>query len=397
MSTSPGLVGRGMGVAASTYLDALRAIAANLVIASHVLGLYCGIRDPWSLGNLGVAVFFLLSGLLIMQSMLGWSQRPEPRLPGFLADRAARILTPYIPALVLIGIANLLFIATEHGAGGTNRGPLAFVGNLLLLQDHSAFQMLEIAGIDLAWRIRPYNAAEPFWTIAIEMWIYVAMGLFFFCLVRRERVHRGYALALALASVPVVVWNAAAGGGKSLSLIWIVGAIAGLLFHLWRDAAPASMRSVAGVLIACGALALVGRAGKVGFQPYDLQTATLLAIVMFGILAWLMTVQDVALGWQRLAGFLASYSYSLYLVHNTALIIVLEHFEVASSWVRVTAGVLLAHCCAYLLYLAFERRYRTVGRWLRPWFERALRPRLAARSPLPSTPVLSATTGRHTQ
>ena len=64
---------------ASAYLDALRAAGANLVIASHVLALYFGIRDPYSLGNLGVAVFFLLSGFLIMQSMLNWLNKPEPR------------------------------------------------------------------------------------------------------------------------------------------------------------------------------------------------------------------------------------------------------------------------------------------------------------------------------
>jgi peptidoglycan/LPS O-acetylase OafA/YrhL len=256
--------------------------------------------------------------------------------------------------------------------------------------------MLELAGIELSWRIRPYNAAEPFWTIAIEMWIYVAMGLFCFCLVWRERVNRRYALLLALISVPVFVWNAAAGGGKSLSLIWILGAIAGLLLHLWRDTPPASIRPVAYALIVCGMLALIGRAGKIGFQPYDLQTAALLAIVLFGILARLMAVESAAPAGQRVASFLASYSYSLYLVHNTALIIVLEHLDTASGWVRVMAGVVLAHCCAYLLYLAFERHYRTVGRWLRPRFERALRPHAAPTGVLPSAAMLS-TPGRHTR
>jgi peptidoglycan/LPS O-acetylase OafA/YrhL len=73
--------------------------------------------------------------------------------------------------------------------------------------------------------------------------------------------------------------------------------------------------------------------------------------------------------------FLASYSYSLYLIHNTALILVLEHIRTQSAWTRVAIAVIAAHSCAYLLYLAFERHYRIVGRWLRPKFERALVPR----------------------
>lgn len=364
-----------MSVAGSVYFDALRAIAANLVIASHVMGLYFGIRDPYALGHLGVAVFFLLSGFLIMQSMLGWSERRGPMLPGFLADRTARILTPYVPALLLVAGANLFLIDANYGPGERNTGWPTFVGNLLLLQDHSAFQLLEVAGMELSWRIRPYNAAEPFWTIAIEMWIYVSMGLFFFCLVQRERIHRGWALVLALLAFPVLVWNAAAGGGESLSLIWMLGAVAGFVFHVWRARIHANARAVAYALIAFGSIALIGRSAKAGFHPYDLQTAALIAVLLFGVLARLLCIERVCGTVQRMAGLLASYSYSLYLLHNTALIVVLESFGIESTWMRIAAGVLLAHACAYVLYVSCERHYRTVGRWLRPRFERVLMPR----------------------
>src|ERR1044072_4254494 len=143
--------GHAMSEMASAYLDALRAAGANLVIASHVLALYFGMADRHKLGNLGVAVFFLLSGFLILQSMLNWLKKPEPRLPGFLADRVARIMTPYLPALVLIALLNLVLIDSNHSPGGTNSGVLTFLGNLLMLLDHAAFQALDFAGIDLSW------------------------------------------------------------------------------------------------------------------------------------------------------------------------------------------------------------------------------------------------------
>ncbi len=361
-----------MSDAACAYLDALRAIGANLVIVSHVLALHFGIKGLFPFGSLGVTIFFLLSGFLIMQSLLNRTHSSAPQLPGFLADRAARILTPYVPALVLIVIVNLIFIDASYSGDGVNAGVLAFAGNLLLLQDHSAFQFLELAGMDLAWRIRPYNSAEPFWTVAIEMWIYVAAGLFFFCAVRREHVRRGWLIVLTLTSFPVVVWNAAAGGGKSLSLIWLIGAMIGLIFHTWRAKGYSNATIIAIAMIGFGSLALAGRIGKVGFYPYDFQTATLLAIVLFGVLARLFTLERLSTRWKRGLELAASYSYSLYLLHNTILIAVLETFPTMDSRVRAVVAVVLAHVCSYLLYLAFERHYRRIGVWMRPHIEAAL-------------------------
>jgi peptidoglycan/LPS O-acetylase OafA/YrhL len=252
---------------------------------------------------------------------------------------------------------------------------LTFLGNLLMLQDHAVFQGLDFAGIDLSWRIRSYNSAEPFWTVAIEMWIYVSMGLFFFCLLKREKIDRLLGLALAAIALPVFIWNAAAGGGKSLSLIWLLGAIAGYLFHLWRANGYANIRSVATAVTLFGTVALIGRTGKIGFVPYDFQTATLVAMVMFGLLGLLMCVQRVPAVLRGSVNFLASYSYSLYLIHNTALILVLEHVRTQNAWTHVAIAVIAAHGFAYLLYLTFERHYRVVSRWLRPRFERALAPR----------------------
>lgn len=382
-SISKAADGHAMSDMASAYLDALRAAGANLVIAAHVLALYFGIRDPYALGNLGVALFFLLSGFLIMQSMLNWQNKPEPRFAGFFADRVARIMTPYVPALILIAILNAALIHTDHGQGGVNTGVLTFLGNLLMLQDHAIFQGLEFAGQDVAWRIRPYNTAEPFWTVAIEMWIYVSMGLFIFCVLKRERIDRWLGIALVAIALPVFIWNAAAGGGKSLSLIWLLGAIAGYLFHVWRANGYANIRSVASVVTVFATVALIGRCGKIGFHPYDFQTATLLAMIMFGVLALLMCVQSVPSVVRQSVNFLASYSYSLYLIHNTVLILVLEHVRTESAWAHVAIAVIAAHGCAYLLYVTFERHYRIVGRWLRPKFERALAPRGVA----PTTPV----------
>jgi len=387
-SPEPGPPAPTIGVAGSAYLDALRAAAANIVVLSHVVLIYQGnvARDVGA--ALAVALFFLLSGFLITQSMLNWQKKPGPRLPGFLADRVARIATPYVPALVLIAAANAWFIHTRWGAPGINTGPLPFFGDLLLLQDHSLFQLLELAHVELPWRVRPYNAAEPFWTVSIEMWIYVAVGLFVFGLLGRERVRHRVLWPLVALSFPVVLWNAAAGGGKSLTLIWLLGAVAG--WSLAQLSAGSGRRTawLAFWVVALGAGGLIGRVAKVGFDGYDLQTVALVAMVIFGVLIGLARVRSVPRPLDRACRFLASYSYSLYLIHNTVLIVVWEAMPDAPRWLSISLGVLAAHAVAWLLYVGFERHHRHVARWLRPRFERAMRPRAAAAAETPAGSAL---------
>src|SRR6478736_9794871 len=79
--------------------DVLRLLAAWAVLVSHSFALV-GEAEPLhqfnaSLGNVGVLVFFAVSGLLIRRS---WEYDPSPR--DFWAKRALRLL----PALATVGV-----------------------------------------------------------------------------------------------------------------------------------------------------------------------------------------------------------------------------------------------------------------------------------------------------
>ncbi len=376
-----------LGTLASAYLDMLRAGAANWVVIAHLMLLYKVSWLPYQDGGVAVVVFFLLSGFLITQSMLKRLATPAPRFPSFLADRVARIMTPYVPALIAVAIIDALFIHAQLAEEGISRGPVAFLGNLFMLQNYPFFQLFDAAGISLPWRIRPYNSAEPFWTVAIEMWIYVAVGAIFFLTFTGERLRRRWLWPLLLLSVPVLVWNAAAGGGKSLSLIWLVGAIAGVGLPRLAKLSIATRRYFATFMFCVGLVALAGHARKFGFQAYELQTACLLALLVFAPFIFLQTVKAEARGVVVVSGLLASYSYSLYLIHNTAIALVWSVVGgVPSPW-AVLLSVGLAHVMGILLYRWCERHYKRVGYWLRPRFEAALsrgRGPVPGRAPAPA-------------
>jgi peptidoglycan/LPS O-acetylase OafA/YrhL len=280
-------------------------------------------------------------------------------------------MTPFVPVLLIIALLNATVIHTHWSLEGLSTGFVALLGNLLLLFDYPLFQLLDIAHVDVWWRIRPYNTAEPFWTVAIEFWIYIAASLLVFGVLLRERIRPSYLWALALVSVPVVIWNAADGAGKSLSLVWIVGGMAGfLVVAMGADSKAARSRTLAICLLLFGAAALAARIVKVGFDPYDLQTAFLMIVMFFAIF---LRLNQAATVWSlpaTLAKFFASYSYSLYLVHNTVLVIVFENTAgLPKAW-SIGIGVVLAHAAALAIYHSFEKHHRAVGTYLRPIFAR---------------------------
>jgi peptidoglycan/LPS O-acetylase OafA/YrhL len=239
---------------------------------------------------------------------------------------------------------------------------------LFLLFDYPVFQLLDIAHVDVWWRIRPYNTAEPFWTVAIEFWIYIAMSLLFFCAIKREKIRAGWIVLLALVSVPVILWNAADGAGKALTLTWLVGGMAGfLVVFMGADSAAARSKLLAWIIVACGAASLGARIVKLGFDPYDLQTNFLMTVIFFGVF---LRLNQATTAWKI----------------PTVLVIV---FENTHSWPKpyaIAFGVVLAHCVALLVYHSFEKHHRAVGTYLRPIFSRAL---LKSSSQVPQTQTVS--------
>jgi peptidoglycan/LPS O-acetylase OafA/YrhL len=380
---------RGTSPSATAFLDTLRFIAANLVLLSHILLVFFDNQVTYQGRGVAVIILFVLSGFLITRSLMYRAKKPGPHMAAFLADRVARIMTPLVPVLLIIAALNATVIHTNWSLDGLSTGFIALLGNLLLLFDYPLFQLLDIAHVDVWWRIRPYNTAEPFWTVAIEFWIYIAASLLVFGVLLREKVRPVYLWGLALVSLPVVIWNAADGAGKALSLVWLVGGMAGfLVVYIGTDSKVARSKSLALCVVLFGALALAARVFKHGFDPYDLQTAFLMTVMFFGVFLRLNQAGRVWKVPATLAKFFASYSYSLYLVHNTVLVLVFENTVGLPKALSIGIGVVLAHAAALLVYHSFEKHHRAVGTFLRPIFARNM---LRSESTPAATPVVPMT------
>lgn len=343
-------------------LDLARGFAANIVVFGH-LNAVLGLGFPaFPYGGVGVVLFFLMSGFLITLSVMTRIGKGGPAFSDFIADRIGRICTPFIPALVIIAVLGYFFLPVPWGSPGLNHGIAAFFGNLFFLNDYPVLQLLSNFIDVSSFYVRSYKSAEPFWTVAVEFWIYIFVGVVVFVLLRREKVKKWVWLISAI-SVPVVLWNSFAGGGGGLAVVWMMGAIFAILWVTLAGQELIVIRRAGGLLLCSGFLMLLGRIGKHGFDPYEIQSSIFMGMMLFGLTMWMAERHNLRV-FGLLSRGLASYSYSLYLTHNSVFVIFLYAYGNISR-----LGVLVAYACAHAVALAvyffFERHYHRVSRIIR--------------------------------
>jgi peptidoglycan/LPS O-acetylase OafA/YrhL len=184
-------------------LDGLRALAALGVVVLHVSLYTERAKPPWDLGDgalhalrLGLVLFFVLSGYLLVRPWLAAAAgaAPRPRLGAYVLRRAARVLPAYYVAL--LGAALVLW--------GTGSARLAESEDIPLL-----VLMLQNWSPTAAGTLNP-----PAWTLCVEASFYALLPLLGFLLVRlRARIGRQLAFCGALVALSVAfnVWVNRAG------------------------------------------------------------------------------------------------------------------------------------------------------------------------------------------
>jgi len=168
-------------------VDGLRAIAAMSIVVVHVwafsmpghalLGSAHRVADTISSLQVGVTLFFTLSGFLLYRPFAAAIARHRPHMPirAYLRNRALRIVPAYWTILIL---ACLVFAAAsvrgttgELGVGRLN--PLSFVQAALLMQDYHPTTV--VIGIG------------PAWSLAVEVVFYLLLPLLVLAAARAAR------------------------------------------------------------------------------------------------------------------------------------------------------------------------------------------------------------------
>lgn len=293
-----------------TELDGLRGIAALAVVVYHFTGAYNSrySGDPrptfdFLMGAFGVQLFFLISGFVILMSVVN-VKRPSD----FVIFRISRIYPAY-----WLSLAMALVVIHLFDTPGERPTAVEALINLTMVQ---------------RWLLAP-NVVEVYWTLAVELQFYVLM--FMLLLITRCRV-----------TDRIIV---------GVSILWLVIAV---LVALWagpssRGLDPQNVETLVkivlnlslaeyGPLFCCGMLSYLARV-KHRFYPLVL----LAAVASVGVAALLhsleyaLTVSVVCAGFLMVAlrertswlnlpplQWFGKVSYSVYIVHSVVGYVVIR-------------------------------------------------------------------------
>ncbi|MFC5479244.1 acyltransferase family protein [Massilia suwonensis] len=349
----------------SLYLDLCRFLAAVLVVVSHIVPygvIAAGSANWWlNLGRESVVLFFVLSGFVIAYT----TERRKAGLRDYCIARATRIYSVALP-LVLLAFALAAVLVLSGRAN---------LGNYYQLAKPWLYLPLHLLFMGELWTIsEPPPLLAPYWSLGYEVWYYVLFGAAFYLRGKRRIIVLGALLLL----VGPKLWL--------LLPVWCAGV---WLWHRQKTHAIARPLALFGWWATLALLA--------GFKMSGMDTS----LRMFALSAWplpdvplksadrfladyLVCVLVVAnflcarsLGFiallriERPVRRLASYTFTLYLVHALVMRVWLVFHPDRTDLGGVALLVVLIIACTWIVGQLTEHR--------KAWWERVF-VRLAARS-----------------
>jgi peptidoglycan/LPS O-acetylase OafA/YrhL len=330
-------------------VDLLRFLAALAVLLYHYTGTIGG---PWrqdnareifspvsaltQFGYLGVELFFLISGFVILMSVWGRS------MADFTISRIIRLYPAYWFAVLLIGA---LYLTTGEGRGK----PENIIPNLTMFQQGMGVQ----------------NASGVFWTLWTEMHFYALISILVLAGVTYQR------CVTFMAAWTVLAVFAQETGTKVLQALLIpeyapyfVAGMAFYLIHrfgpsllLWGFAAFSWAASIRHALP-------IGTSEPYNIAPVDAWPALpILITLIYAVMALVATGRLRRLNWRGFAT-LGCLTYPTYLIHYEVAPPLARLLHPALPYWAATAAIAaIVLAAAYLIHRLIER---PLSRWLKP-------------------------------
>jgi peptidoglycan/LPS O-acetylase OafA/YrhL len=310
------------------FADTLRGIAAGLVLLDHTLGL-AGLSPTakfplLSLGQLGVALFFLVSGFVIPISL------PKYSVPGFLVARVLRIYPTYAVAFAIAWL-----VAVKTGAVWSG---VEVVQNFLIVRDFFGPQTLQPVA----------------WTLEVELKFYLVCAIFVLPLRSMRAAYLFLPFALLISSAAIAemqsgfAWQAIMISGMTIAFISIGTAV---YFHMHQKITTPVLLIVSSALcLGTWIVWSISPAAQFSHLAGNYAFAAMLFLGCYFLRGMF--------GEHPIFAALSKISYPLYVVHLPILTLS------AGSRLGVLWGVVIAFAVATAIHYAVELPCHNLGRRL---------------------------------
>jgi len=353
-------------------LTGIRAVAAVFVVFFHfgdslvTLFPWMGFLRPfYKSGDMGVDLFFLLSGFILSLNYLDKLRAfSKHNYFQFLGARLARIYPVHLFTLLLL---TLFVLSARHFDVKTNLSHysgFAWVTNVFLVQVWPGFNR------GLTWNF-------PSWSISAEWFAYLLFPFFAIGISRSKRPFLWGSLALCLYAVPSLF------GLEQNSVRWALLRVSSeflagcFLFRIYRSGIACPVRPWLSGL-ACISICATG-------SYFDFSRA--FSLPFFALLIWGLATYPGGFLSGRVAVYWGKVSYSLYMTHGLCEIFLnralpVTQYQSASAFIR--ADIVMAY--SLLIILSAVLTYHWVEEPARKWLNSANLKVLAA----PSAKILQA-------
>lgn len=344
----------------STALDFLRFFASQLVCIGHAISFFEIVeilQPPHApyMQNIGVIIFFVISGFLIAYTLDRNSINPSYGLGEFVVDRVARIYSAYLPALLVIAITDILLSEMSGYEISASLTWSALIGNVFMMQKYTGLLSQYLA-------VPIFGSASQLWTLAAEFHIYIFVGALYFMFIKR---HAGWSLLVAVLAmqVPIHFLNSDESiTGSGLLILWILGFAAYFVVQadFWRF-----VRTSLWMAVFIFSIFLWFHGVNPGHE-YRTDGYPLVAIA-FGAIVLTTQRTNFAFKYERLSQiihFAAGYSFSLYLLHYSIIYFVKVWWPY-SNWAGAVFSILLSNAVAVTFAHFTESKHKQLSRFIK--------------------------------
>lgn len=352
----------------SVYLDFLRLSAAIIVFLTHGHNfLLPDIKfGPFAWGREAVAVFFVLSGFVISYV----TQTSEKDWRVYVVARVARILPVAVLAILVIVVADMIGTSVNPAYYDYVNGK--FDGFYVPISADGFWSYLTFTN-QLWFRHSVFGTGEPYWSLGFEVQYYLFWALLCFVPAR---------LRLAI----VLFWAVVVGPKILMYMpLWLMGVVAQTYRHKFQFGMKGSWALfILPLLVFLVVKQLLGPSATNMFKTYAL-SQELVNFVYFNLIGICVALHIVGAASlfrsmptapDRLRAsikWLAAGSFTLYLAHQSILVMVAALLPPVESHVALAAVMLLvSFALCYLLAEVAERRKKFFAGLLRkylPWLK----------------------------